>query len=132
MRDKIIEDILIALRDGYNNKHNERTNNRGDNNLNGEAKEEAMGNGFGGEHLRSAARGVLLTIPQYSINTDMPFFAGIIFNTRDVWVESCCWSVYAHNDAGIIFNTRDVWVESCCWSVYAHNDAGIIFNTRDV
>ena len=74
LRDKILKDTLIALRDGYNNKNNEHTNNGGDNNLNGEAKEEAMGNGFGGEHLRSAARGVLLTTPQYSLNTDMPFF----------------------------------------------------------
>ena len=74
LRDKILKDTLIALRDGYNNKNNEHTNNGGDNNLNGEAKEGTIGNGLGGEHLRSAARGVLLTTPQYSLNTDMPFF----------------------------------------------------------
>ena len=51
LRDKIIEDILIALRDGYNNKHNECTNNRGDNNLNGEAKEGTIGNGRGSKSL---------------------------------------------------------------------------------
>ena len=54
---------------------------------------------------------------------------GIIFNTRDAWVESC-WLVCAHNNAGIIFNTRDAWVESCCWLVCAHNNVGINFNTR--
>ena len=34
------------------------------------------------------------------------------------------------NSMGIIFNTRVVWVESCCWLVCAHNNAGINFNTR--
>ena len=83
LRDKILKDTLIALRDGYNNKNNERTNSGGDNNLNREAKEKTIGNGRGSEYIRYT-RGDILTAHQYFLNTDMPFFAGIIFNTRDV------------------------------------------------
>jgi hypothetical protein len=68
MRDKLIKDILIVLRDGYNNKHNNEFNNdsRG-------AKEEASGNRLRGEHLRPSARGELLSDTRYSL-PDMPFF----------------------------------------------------------
>ena len=54
---------------------------------------------------------------------------GIIFNTRDAWVESC-WLVCAHNNAGINFNTRVVWGVAVVVLVVSLSSAGIIFNTR--
>ena len=74
LRDKILKDTLIALRDGYNNKNNERTNSGGDNNLNGETTEGTIWNGLRGKPLRGTEGGRLLNSPQYSLNTDMPFF----------------------------------------------------------
>jgi hypothetical protein len=61
MRDKLIKDILIVLRDGYNNKHNNEFNN--DNG--GETKEGSNNDRLRGEHLRPSARGVLLSDTRY-------------------------------------------------------------------
>lgn len=69
LRDRILKDILIALRDGYNNKHNNEFNN--DNG--GETKEGTNNDRLRGEHLRPSARGGLLSDTRYSL-PDMPFF----------------------------------------------------------
>jgi hypothetical protein len=69
LRDRILKDILIALRDGYNNKHNNKFNN--DNG--GETKEGSNNDRLRGEHLRPSARGELLSDTRYSL-PDMPFF----------------------------------------------------------
>lgn len=73
LRDKIIKDILIALRDGYNNKHNADYSNNRDNY--GAAQEEAFGNRRGSEHLRPTSRGGLLSDDTRYALSDMPFFS---------------------------------------------------------
>ena len=74
LRDEILKNILIALRDGYNNKYNDQytNNNGGANDLNREAKEEASGNGRRSKHL-GYTRGDILDNTRYSL-MDMPFF----------------------------------------------------------
>ena len=64
----ILKDILIDLRDGYNNKHNNEYAYN-----NGGAKEEASGNRLRSEHLRPSTRGGVLGEARFSI-PDMPFF----------------------------------------------------------
>ena len=71
MRDKIIKRILIALQDGYNNKHNPDYSNNRDNN--GATQEGTPYDRRGSEYLRSATRGGLLSDTRYSL-PDMPFF----------------------------------------------------------
>jgi hypothetical protein len=71
MRDKLIKDILIVLRDGYNNKYNPDYSNNRDNN--GATQEKTFNDRRRSEHLRSSARGVLLIDTRYSL-PDMPFF----------------------------------------------------------
>ena len=68
LRDRILKDILIDLRDGYNNKHNNEYAYN-----NGGAKEEASGNRLRSEHLRPSTRGGVLGEARFSI-PDMPFF----------------------------------------------------------
>ena len=71
MRDKIIKRILIALQDGYNNKHNPDYSNNRDNN--GATQEKTFNDRRRSEHLRSSARGVLLSDTRYSL-PNLPFF----------------------------------------------------------
>ncbi len=69
LRDKILKDILIALRDGYNNKHNnEYAYNNGGETFAGDTNKR-----LGSEHLRPSTRGGVLDDTRFSL-PDMPFF----------------------------------------------------------
>ena len=72
LRDKIIKNILIALQDGYNNKHNADYANNRDNY--GAAQEETFRDRRGSKYNGDSRRDIL-TPTRYSLQSgDMPFF----------------------------------------------------------